>query len=77
MFFKSCVYKPFGKCRNSAYKPNLYDYEQYNPFEEINTPQKYLDFLKEQNAHLYDNLDLNDEDIAKDDILEYILKEYS
>lgn len=77
MLLKFCIYKPFGKCRNSAYKPNLYDDELYNPFEEIDTPQEYLDFLKEENAHLYNTIDLNDEDIAKDDILEYILKEYS
>lgn len=78
MLFKSSIYKPFGKCENIVYKPNPYDDEIVNPFEEIEISQEYLDFFQKENSHLYcDKVDLNDEDIAKDDILEYILKEYS
>jgi len=76
MFLKNVVYTPYGKCKNPTYKPNLYDDEKVNPFEEIETPQHYIDFLEKENSHLH-NINLSDTDIAKDDILEYILKEYS
>jgi hypothetical protein len=77
MFFKSNTYKPYGKSRALAYKPNPYDDDVANPFDEIETPQEYIDFLERENSHLYYSVTLNDEDIAKDDILEYILREYS
>jgi hypothetical protein len=78
MFSKNSIYKPLGKCKSTVYKPNLYDDEVTNPFEEIDISQEYLDFFKRENSHLYsDSINLNAEDVAKDDILEYILREYS
>lgn len=78
MFLKnSVIYVPFGKSKNLAYKPNLYDDEISNPFEEVQVPKEYIDFLNDQNSNLHLNSNTNDDDIAKDDILEYILKEYS
>lgn len=77
MFFKNRVYVPFGKSKTPTYKPNLYDNEVTNPFEEVEVPQEYIDFFQRENSHLHNDITLNDSDIAKDDILEYILKEYS
>jgi hypothetical protein len=77
MFFKFDIYKPYGKSKVLPYRANLYDDEVANPFEEIETPQEYIDFLEKENSHLYHDVTLNDEDTAKDDILEYILREYS
>ena len=78
MFFKNnVIYVPFGKSKNLAYKPNLYDDETNNPFEEVQVPKEYIDLLNDQNSNLHSNSDTNNNDIAKDDILEYILKEYS
>lgn len=78
MFFKPCVYEPLGRCSAPAFRPSLYDDEATSPFAEVETPQEYYDLLERENRHLYEDASsLYGEDAAKDDILEYILREYS
>lgn len=79
MFLKSSVYVPFGKSKDTPYRPNPYDDEVYRPFDEIDIPQQYLEYFAKENSHLYGNSSMppNVEDAARDDILEYILREYS
>ncbi|MCC8068198.1 MAG: hypothetical protein LIO71_00285 [Ruminococcus sp.] len=77
MFFKDSIYVPFGKSELPTYKPNLYDDEVNSPFEEVNVPMEYIEFFEKENSYLHEVTSKVDDDIAKDDILEYILKEYS